>query len=516
MQQQQEQSQRQSQAQRIAPHQIQANLLLQYSTQELLQAVAQEQQDNPALDSGDMLDEMAGCPHCPPFGVCPHCAQRRDERAEERDERADIEPSSGDDGVGGDDAPDERSLLSAERERQRAEAADPSLSLSASGDGEFDPLLLARAPTSLADQLLSHLRATAADPQEAAVAEYLVDSLDEHGYLRLDIEEACAVLRVPCSLISEVLRRLQACDPPGIGARDLRECLLLQMGARRAAGDAAEYDGLAETLLRNHWEAFSQRRHGHLARSLYVTPDRLDSAVRFIKQRLAPHPAAAFRQPWEHCPNTQSMAVRPDVVIRRTLTGFVVEVQGLDALDLRVNPQYRRLYEDFRNNRGVSHAARRNVGDHEKHVVAYVERADMFLKNLNQRRRTIQRIAEAIVERQQGFLETGRRPFLRPLTRTRLAQQLELHESTVSRALLHKFVQLPSQEVVAFDIFFENAVSAKDTMAALIAEESAAAPLSDQAIAAMLVERGHPVARRTVVKYREELRIPASYLRRHR
>ena len=112
-----------------------------------------------------------------------------------------------------------------------------------------------------------------------------------------------------------------------------------------------------------------------------------------------------------------------------------------------------------------------------------MERADLFLKNLQQRRRTIQRIAEAILELQQGFLETGQRAFLRPLTRTGLAQRLDLHESTVSRALLHKYVQLPSQEVVSFDVFFENAVSAKDIVAGLIAEESADAPLSDQAIA---------------------------------
>ena len=161
-------------------------------------------------------------------------------------------------------------------------------------------------------------------------------------------------------------------------------------------------------------------------------------------------------------------------------------------------------------------ASRRSVSDHEKHVVAYVERADLFLKNLQQRRRTIQRIAEAILEMQQGYLETGQRTFLRPLTRTRLAQRLELHESTVSRALLHKFVQLPSQEVVSFDVFFENAVSAKDIVAGLIAAESDDTPLSDQAIAETLKQRGYPVARRTVVKYLEELRLPASYLRRRR
>ena len=140
----------------------------------------------------------------------------------------------------------------------------------------------------------------------------------------------------------------------------------------------------------------------------------------------------------------------------------------------------------------------------------------MFLKNLQQRRRTIQKITQALIECQQGFLETGNRAFLRPLTRTRLAKMVEMHESTVSRALLYKYVQLPSQEVVSFDIFFENAVTVKGTIAALVSEEPAEAPLSDQSIVDVLTERGMSVARRTVVKYREEMRIPASYLRRQR
>ena len=149
MQQQQEQTQRQTQAQRIAPHQIQANLMLQCSTQELMQAILQEQQENPALDTVDRLDDASGCPQCPPFGLCAQCAQRRDEQAPEREDRLDVEASAGDDSVGGDDAVDERFLHLAERERQRADGPDMGLSLSGGGDGDFDPLLLARAPASL-------------------------------------------------------------------------------------------------------------------------------------------------------------------------------------------------------------------------------------------------------------------------------------------------------------------------------------------------------------------------------
>ena len=140
----------------------------------------------------------------------------------------------------------------------------------------------------------------------------------------------------------------------------------------------------------------------------------------------------------------------------------------------------------------------------------------MFLKNLQQRRRTIQKITMVLIECQQGFLETGQRSFLRPLTRTHLAKRVAMHESTVSRALLHKYVQIPSGDVLSFDVFFENAVTIKGTIAALVSEETADTPLSDQAIVDVLTSRGLSVARRTVVKYREEMRIPASYLRRRR
>ena len=238
----------------------------------------------------------------------------------------------------------------------------------------------------------------------------------------------------------------------------------------------------------------------------------------FITKKLKPNPAAGFRMPWDHHQNGQSRGIRPDVIIKRSGISFTVEVLGFDNTTLQVNPYYRSLYDAIRASRHGGEPARdgavRLSADHQKHVVAYVERANMFLKNLQQRRRTIQKITMALIECQQGFLETGQRQFLRPLTRTHLAKMVSMHESTVSRALLYKYVQLPSQDVVSFDIFFENAVTLKGVIAALVAEETPGLPLSDQAIVDALQERGFTVARRTVVKYREEMRISASFLRR--
>ncbi len=474
-------SQRQSQQQRIAPHLIQANTLLQCSTAELIQMIEQEQRENPALDEGEDDLELDAAP----------------EQAE-------------DDGVD-----EERQATADEMELARCEFDCAEPGALPAGDSDFDPLMMARAQTTLSETLLSYLRATSSSPDDIRISEYLVNGLDERGYLQIDEDEACAVLRVPCALIKSGIARLQACDPPGIGARNLRECLILQLCALREGGDPERYDAVAEQLVSAHWDALVQRRHARLARRLGIPPARLELAILFIQRHLTPHPAAQYRQPWEHRPDGQSMMVKPDVVIRRGPTGFEIDVLGFENLALHINPHYRTLYADIRAGHKDKGAAPLTA-DHQKHVVAYVERANLFLKNLQQRRRTIHKIARALVESQQGFLETGQRSFLRPLTRTRLAQTVGMHESTISRALLHKYVQLPSQEVVAFDIFFEQAATVKDTVAALIAAESADTPLSDQAIADLLQARGAVVARRTVVKYREELRIPASYLRRRR
>jgi RNA polymerase sigma-54 factor len=522
----QENLQRQIQAQKLAPHLIQANTLLQCSTLELQQMIEQEQQENPALDSLDEGREIAaefGCRLCPGsrIGSCAQCPFSRssDPHAAGRMEESDggglslAESQAIAAGRGEETAEDERMAARGENEFGQFSGEE------GSGESEFDPLLLARTQTSLGEQILLHLRATVQTPEETLVAEYLVASLDDRGYLQLDIDEACAVLHVSCGLITQGIEQLQNCDPPGIGARDLRECLLLQIRHLHEEDGEEAVDSIAFQLLTEHWDALIQHRHSLLARRLGVPHRRIETALAYI-QKLKPNPAASFRVPWDHTQNGQSRSIRPDVIIRRSGIGFTVEVLGFENTSLQINPYYRSLYDAIRTSRAEGQIPRDGIvplsEDHQKHVIAYVERASMFLKNLQQRRRTIQKITQTLIECQQGFLETGQRSFLRPLTRTRLAKMVEMHESTVSRALLYKYVQLPTQDVVSFDVFFENAVTIKGTITALIAEESRDAPLSDQAIVDILHERGMTVARRTVVKYREEMRIPASYLRRRR
>jgi RNA polymerase sigma-54 factor len=201
--------------------------------------------------------------------------------------------------------------------------------------------------------------------------------------------------------------------------------------------------------------------------------------------------------------------IRPDVIIRRTSNGYEIDVVQGEQYLLAINSHYRKAYQELKNG-----SAKKFSDDEKKHIVEFVERADLFIRNLNQRRRTLRMITRAIAEYQAGYIETGSKSFIRPLTRTKIARSLKMHESTVSRATASKYVQLPSEEIVPFDFFFDGSVSVKDLIGELIAKEDRSNPLSDQAIAEILQEKGLAVARRTVVKYREAQKILSSRQRR--
>lgn len=487
--------------------------------------IEQEQQINPALEPAEPTSQSSQCVNCPVGGPprCTACPFARSSSSLADGDAPDIDGAPALDfrfmmgGTDDDTDADTRNSPSTISDRQDP-AGDYALG---SAESDFDPLLLAAAPNSLREDLLSHLCTAADTNQEALIAEYLVDALDEHGYLRFEYGEAQVVLGASAQEIEAAIQRLQACEPPGIGARNLQECLLLQLEYRREVEGGERYDPIAEAIVRDHWEVFTQRRYARIARKLGATLERVEEAVEYIQSELTPYPAGQYRQPWTHRPDSISQAIKPDVIIVRTLSGFRAELAGMENVNLQINPYYRNLYNTIRSRGRADRERLRTDGkvmprDMQKHIVEYVERADLLLKNIERRQWTIQRIAVALVEHQQGFLETGRKAFLKPLTRTLIAHELGMHESTISRALLHKYVQLPSQEVVSFDFFFGVSSTGRDAVAEMIANEDPKAPLSDQAITKALVERGISIARRTVVKYREELRIPASYLRRQR
>ncbi|MGH2441640.1 MAG: RNA polymerase factor sigma-54 [Chloroflexota bacterium] len=454
---------------RVSPRLIAANHILEMSSQELQTTVSTELSDNPALDMMDMV-------------VCPTCGQ----------------PVEGE------------SCPRCSRNQEETKVVDPTEqyldnlawnTTTVTRDEEFDPLTVVAAQVTLEEKLLMDLGAMLPD-EDIPIAEYLVGSLDSDGYLRCSTYEVCAKFDIGPEKVEEVIARLQSLDPPGIGARDIRECMILQL--RYLAGMGAGNE-LAVILVRDHLEDLGKHKFNRIARDLGVDSQEIAEAWEFIKAMLNPHPAQGSDGiPTRSGPRPVQGYVMPDVLITVGEKGFDVEVVESKRFSLSVNSMYQQLLTQ------VNSEASRYSDEEREHIHHYVSRAKMFIANINQRRQTIQKITGFLVEFQSDFLSNGIR-HLKPLTRATLAERTGIHESTVSRATAAKFVMLPGGEVIPFSNFFTASLSVKDVIKDMISGEER--PLTDQEIAGRLHDLGYTVARRTVAKYRDQLDILPSSLR---
>ncbi|HEX6122583.1 MAG TPA: RNA polymerase factor sigma-54 [Ktedonobacterales bacterium] len=455
--------------------------VLQYSSEELEQAVAHEMAENPALE----LEEVLQCVRCGTTlraGVCPSC--ERDDEATQ-DGRLDL--------ATWDDFSELRGLAS-----------------SPADDDGYNPLDFVRSGGTLNEYLMRQLGASLGE-EEMFIAEYLIGSLDSHGYVTVSASEAAETLRVPECRVLRVLSALQTLDPPGIGARNLRECLLIQIRVFEERGEAPT---LVRGLVEHHLRELGEHRFAEIAREMGVASTEVKRAWHFIRTNLNPFPAHAFGAgdvPGLGLTNgaERGVIIRPDVVIRRTESGFEAEVIERRRFRFGVNSIYRDLYREAKAHK-VAPSELGEAG--RQHIRQYVTRARFFMACMRQRWETLSIISNALIEFQYDFLDQGVR-HLRPLTRGELAAHVDLHESTVSRATANKFVLLPEGRTIPFDDFFDGSLAAKDVLRELIAEEDPAHPLSDEDLAALLNERGLHLARRTVAKYREALGILPSRLR---
>jgi RNA polymerase sigma-54 factor len=442
---------------RASPALIALNNMLVLSTLELQQLVQQELEENPALEQ--MESDEALCSRCgrPLSGAtCIYCLH------------------------------EDLKLAEAERD----DASVPS-------DDEFDPLLAIAAPMSLQENLLRDLHITLPDT-EHPIADYLVGSLDEQGFLDSSVEEIATMLRATPEQIERVLRRLQELGPAGVGARNVQECLLIQL-------DRLERNGLSNPHLRaivgSYWLDLGEHRYGAIAHALGISYEEVVAARDFMRQHLRPFP---LERASDGSTPLETAFLAPDVIIRLEGEQLAVEVVESRRFYLRLNPLYQEL------SHAIAQRQQEVSNEEREHLNTFVSRARLFLTNMRQRRETIRRIAEYLTERQEGFLRYGVR-HLAPLTRAEVAAVIGVHESTVSRATANKFVQIPNREIVPFSTFFTASLSVKDVIAELITNEQA--PLTDQEIVETLRQRGFDVARRTVAKYRGQLGILPSTLR---
>ncbi len=467
---------------KVTPKQIAANYILQLSSFELQEVINQELQENPALD----LEEQQVCPLCGQQltgRVCLNCFGLANKPP--RHGEIETEPLEG------------TNLMQRDEE-----------------DEEFDPIVRAEAEQTLAEYLSWNVRVLL-PAGLLPTAEYLIGNLNDNGYLEgVMVEETARLMKVSVADVERVLRTIQSIEPWGIGARDTRECLLVQMHHLSEQGEKVSVH--ARQIVADHFRELGEHKFGDIAQALRITRDDVQAAWDYIKENLNPFPAHAFAAgPDGTSIGRRAVGLRPDVIILKNEAGnFEVEVIESRRFSLRVNPVYRQLVAQLQAARKAGAAALPMSDDERQHIREYVTRAKFFIDNINQRRQTIARITEVIVECQRDFLENGIQA-LRPLTRAEVGERIGMHESTVSRATAGKFVLIPSGQVVPFSMFFTASLGVKDVIREIIEAEDRGRPFSDQEIVQKLSnEHGIILARRTVAKYREELQILPARLRK--
>ena len=384
----------------------------------------------------------------------------------------------------------------------------------------------------LADSLEAQLRLLGLAEEISRIAEYLIGCLDDNGFLTASVEDVAAELAVSPEAVEEALRALQSLDPPGVGARDLTESLLIQLAI------LGREDSLAARIVAEHFEAFKRKQYQEIAKVLGVTAADVQDAAREIAA-LNPRPGAQLAL-------EDARYIVPDLVVEKVEGRYEIYLNEGSLPRLRVSRKYREILERGKNAKnsaareaaagGKAEAPRtgapangvggqpsaRGKSEYE-FVQEKLRSANWLIQTIEQRRRTMVRVMEAIVEAQYEFFEKGPQA-LKPLTLQDVAERIGMHESTVSRVTTNKYAQTP-QGLLPLKHFFSSglgtesgeSVSSKMAMGRikqLVAEEDRKKPLSDQRIAEILRSEGLIVARRTVAKYREKMGILAARYRK--
>jgi RNA polymerase sigma-54 factor len=324
------------------------------------------------------------------------------------------------------------------------------------------------------------------------LAAFLVADLDDRGFLGRDARAIAAELAVDASRVAGVIDAIRAVGPPGICAVDLGDCLLRQLELLEAGGEPPK---LLRSIIVDHLDDLGRGRIGAVATALRADRAEVLASRDFLRRHL--HPYATLPEPAE-----LPAPPPPDVIIRHEPgdTGrFQVEVVGTATCGIRLDPAWLRLTAQARRRPWLLQ------GPELQRLLAGTTKARAFLDRLVKRSDVLRRVAAHVAERQRGYLRHGPAAHI-PLTRAQVAEALDLHESTVSRAVADKVLRLPDGRVVPFAELFGSACSAQDSLAAIVSGEDR--PMTDGELAAELHARGHAVARRTVAKYRGQLGIP--------
>ena len=353
--------------------------------------------------------------------------------------------------------------------------------------------------TTLEDHLIWQLRLSKITERESTIGSYVIQNLDQNGYLVLSREEICTATGSSAEEVEAVLRRIHFFDPVGVAAQDLRECLLIQLENLQLS------DSLAAKIIASYLNFLESKRYEKLAKDLGVTIDEIADAAHLIAT-LEPKPSRGFEQ-------DEVRTVLPDVFVEKVGDEYVIFLNDDGVPRLRVNSLYRRLA-------GQEGAAEEQA---RQYLQEKVRAAHWLIKSIQQRQQTLFRVTQSIFKFQQEFLDHGVSN-LKPMVLRDVAEDIDMHESTVSRATANKYVHTP-QGLFELKFFFQSGLhsgngedvaseSVKEKIRGIIAAEDPRKPYSDQHIAAALSNDSIEIARRTVAKYREAMGILPSSKRR--
>ena len=365
-------------------------------------------------------------------------------------------------------------------------------------ENDFNYESIVSEQTTLREHLMMQYNTTKIDKRYAEIGEYIIDSLDENGYLTVSIEEISKDTGIALSAIEYILKIVQTFDPPGVAARSLKECLLIQL-----THYGLNSNGIV-AVIEHYLEEIAQNKYPLIAKQLKISVEEVQEICDVIRT-LEPKPGRKFS-------NISHSYIIPDAVIKEIGSDFVIIVNDHTSPRLMIRDDYRRLLVSGDENNETT-----------KYINDKLNAAAWLIRSIEQRRQTIYKVIEIILKRQKPFFKYGKK-HLKPMTLKEIADDVEVHESTVSRATNGKYIETP-MGTFELKYFFTSGIegsdgegvsaeSVKSFIRDIVAAENPNKPLSDSKIADLLSKKGMQVSRRTVAKYRDDLMIAASSKRK--
>ncbi len=464
----------------ITPQLQQAIRLLQLTRLELVDLISQEMKENPLLEETEEGREVAE-------GETPVTEQAEAETVPEPEVTPEVKGA----GEGADEFDWENYL----------ENSNLTPFQKSSSDGEerpsFENFLTKR--TTLTDHLHWQLQLSRFTEEEHEAGTWIIGNLDEDGYLKISLEDICSETHLPIEMVEKVLRRVQQFDPVGVAARDLKECLLIQLE------QVSPRELLAERIISEQLSLLKNRNYPAIAKRLGVSLERVNRAAALIS-RLDPKPGKAFG-------GEAVQEIIPDVYVYKIEGDYVIYLNDEGVPRLKINSLYR----------NVLNGSRLAPEGDRKYIQDKLRSALWLIRSIHQRQRTIYKVAKSIVKFQRGFLDSGIQA-LKPLVLRDVAEDIQMHESTISRVTHNKYIHTP-QGIYELKFFFNAGItstqgetmaseSVKNLVREIIAKEDPKKPYSDEKLVQILQGMNIHIARRTVSKYREMMKILSSNERR--